>query len=576
MAMLLKRVERPRELKWYQAGAMLYGDWGTSKAYVLGIAFALCGHGSWFLLGLMSALTALVGMCYMTICRVYPDGGGVYSSVKHRSRLLAVVGALLLIADYVVTASLSAFEAFHYFNSSNPTLWAIVAIVVIGAINWVGPTKGGSIASVIALAASVVAGILFLFTLPSLPHVDLQWPRGGFLHNWTTFVGIVLALSGVEAVANLTGIMAEPVEKTSKRAIWPVLLEVSIVTFLLGVAMNAIPGLTDHAEDMLRVLGTYYIGPWYGHLISVIFGFLLLSACNTALTGLVNIQFLMAKDRELPDIFSRLNRYGMPGVALVVATLVPAFVLTLEHDLVGLAALYAIGVVGAITINLLATATSFNLPLSKKERVFLFFSGAILLLIELTIAIQKHAALFFALTTVGTGLALRQIAKTFLPAPVPALATTVVNVLTVSEAKEIAPLYKSSSLVALRTLNQRLLDEAALRMKALGENSVYLNYVEETPPGRELPTELEPSRESLELLTKAQEVMEKKGITAIPVWQAGENPGRLIAHSAQELGVNTVMIGTTQRSALVGLIRGDVFRSLTKNLPRECHLVITG
>ena len=136
MAIPLKKVERPRELKWFQAGAMLYGDWGTSKAYVLGIAFALSGHGSWLLLGLMSALTAMVGYCYMIICRAYPDGGGVYSSVKHRSQDLAVIGALLLIADYVVTASLSALDAFHYFNFPRPELWAIFSILVIGAINW--------------------------------------------------------------------------------------------------------------------------------------------------------------------------------------------------------------------------------------------------------------------------------------------------------------------------------------------------------------------------------------------------------------------------------------------------------
>src|SRR3989338_1952129 len=149
MAIAIKRVERPRELKWFQAGAMLYGDWGTSKAYVIGIAFALSGHASWFFLGLMSLLTALVGLCYMIICRIYPDGGGVYSSVKRRSQTLAVIGAFLLVADYVVTASLSAFEAFHYFNFSHPHLWAIFAIFTIGIINWVGPTKGGSLAAVI-------------------------------------------------------------------------------------------------------------------------------------------------------------------------------------------------------------------------------------------------------------------------------------------------------------------------------------------------------------------------------------------------------------------------------------------
>ncbi len=574
MAVLLKRVERPRELKWYQAGAMLYGDWGTSKAYVLGIAFALSGHASWFFLALMSLLTSVVGICYMVVCRAYPDGGGVYSSVKHRSQTLAVVGAFLLIADYVVTASLSALDAFHYFNFSHPELWAMLAIFIIGAINWIGPSKGGSIAVVIGLIASLVAGVLFLFTLPHLPHVELSLPRGGWTKNWSSFVGIVLALSGVEAVANMTGIMKEPVEKTAKRAIWPVLLEVSILTFLLGIAMNAIPGLTGHTEDMLRALGTHYIGPWYGSLISLVFGFLLLSAVNTAIADLVSIQFMMAKDRELPSIFAGLNRFGMPWLALIVATAIPILVLTFEHDLVRLASLYAIGVVGAITLNLGTTATNPQLSLKRHERILLFAVAVLLLFIEITIAIQKHNALIFAVTILGGGLALRAIAKAVAPAPLPEMVEAV-NVLTVSEAKEITALYRSSSLVALKTLNLYLLEEAALRVKAKGENSIYLVYVEESPPTRELPTELEPSAYSLELLGKAQQEMERRGITAVPIWRMSAEAGKSIAGAAQELGVNTVMIGTTKRSALINLIRGDVLRTLARNLPKDCHLVIS-
>src|SRR6187549_851994 len=103
MSLMLKKVDRPRELKWYQASSMLYGDWGTSKAYVLGIAFAIAGHASFFYLLAMSVLTVVVGFCYILICKAYPDGGGVYSAVRTRSRTLAVIGALLLIADYVVT-----------------------------------------------------------------------------------------------------------------------------------------------------------------------------------------------------------------------------------------------------------------------------------------------------------------------------------------------------------------------------------------------------------------------------------------------------------------------------------------
>ena len=571
----LKRIERPRELKWYQAGAMLYGDWGTSKAYVLGIAFALAGHASWFFLGLMSALTALIGICYMIICRIYPDGGGVYSSVKHRSKTLAVIGALLLIADYVITASLSALEAFHYFNVPHPEAWAVTAILSIGVINWIGPTKGGSLAAVIGLVASLVAGVLFLSTLPHLPHVDLRWPEGDWHSNWATFVGIVLALSGVEAVANMTGIMVEPVGKTSKRAIWPVLLEVSALTFLLGIAMNAIPGLQDHTEDMLRVLGNHYIGPWYGQLISIVFGFLLLSAVNTAVGDLVSIQFLMAKDRELPSVFAKLNRFGMPWLALVVAVGVPCVVLILENDVLHLAALYAIGVVGAITLNIGACATNFELKLKKGQRALLIFCSVVLFFIELTIAFQKHHALLFALTVLAVGLVLRFLAKKVVPVPIPE-EVLAVNVLSLTEAKEIEPLYKSSSLVALKSLSSNLLSEAALRIKALGENSIYLTYVEESPPSRDLPKELEPSAQSVEILGKAQKAMEEKGITAVPIWRLGEDPGKLIADTARELNVKTVMIGTTKRSALVNLVRGDVLRTLARHLPSECHLVISG
>jgi len=91
-------------------------------------------YGSFWHLSAMMALTSLVAVNYITICRLYPNGGGVYSSVYHRSKLLAVVGALLLAADYIVTMALSVLDACHYFGLSNPVLWAIVVILAIGAL----------------------------------------------------------------------------------------------------------------------------------------------------------------------------------------------------------------------------------------------------------------------------------------------------------------------------------------------------------------------------------------------------------------------------------------------------------
>src|SRR5271168_5399149 len=115
-ALTLLSSERPRDVGWLQAAGLLFGDWGTSRLYVLGLALFFAGRTSFWLIVMMSLLILGVGWAYSQICRIYPDGGGVYTAAKQTSRTLAVVGALLLFADYTVTASLSVLDAFHYFG----------------------------------------------------------------------------------------------------------------------------------------------------------------------------------------------------------------------------------------------------------------------------------------------------------------------------------------------------------------------------------------------------------------------------------------------------------------------------
>src|SRR3954447_11451960 len=120
-------VHRPRNVDWKRAAALLYGDWGTSKAYVIGAAFLAAGYSSLPMILAVCALTGLVGYNYNIICRHFPDGGGVYSAARTQSRLLAVVGALMLVADLVVTASLSGYSALTYFHV--PKEWIVVATI---------------------------------------------------------------------------------------------------------------------------------------------------------------------------------------------------------------------------------------------------------------------------------------------------------------------------------------------------------------------------------------------------------------------------------------------------------------
>src|SRR5436190_6347413 len=131
-------LHRPRNVDWQRAAGLLYGDWGTSKAYVIGLAFAAAAFSSLPIIIAVCVLTAIVGYNYSIVCRNFPDGGGVYSAAREQSRLLASVGALLLIANFLVTAAVSAWSAMSYFGvpSKSVALLTMLTIIVLGAVNY--------------------------------------------------------------------------------------------------------------------------------------------------------------------------------------------------------------------------------------------------------------------------------------------------------------------------------------------------------------------------------------------------------------------------------------------------------
>src|SRR5438034_565075 len=194
--MIPTNVKRPRNVDWKRAAAILYGDWGTSKAYVIGLAFAVAGYASFWLIAAMCVLTALVGLNYMVVCRYYPDGGGDYASVRHRSEVISIVGAFLLVADYLVTAAISSLSAFQYLGVPHPERFAALAILLIGALNYFGPRHTGGLAFLIGVPTVAVVTLLGLFSLPHLGEAihHLQPLPHSLAESWQGFVGIVLAL----------------------------------------------------------------------------------------------------------------------------------------------------------------------------------------------------------------------------------------------------------------------------------------------------------------------------------------------------------------------------------------------
>jgi len=560
---------RPRVLGWLRSAALLDGDWGTSIAYVLGISFALAGYSSFLHLSLMLGLTTLVALNYVTICRLYPSGGGVYSSVYHRSRMMAVVGALLLGADYVITMALSILDAFHYLDVSHPLGWTIGILLCLGFLNWYGPKHSGSFALIISASTLVTLIVIAAVSAPTaLNSAHLADPKGGVLNNWGIFVGIILSISGIEAISNMTGLMKRP-ERDSRNAILAVLLKVVLATIFLGLAMHAVPNLTDHTEDMVRFLGEHYVGPWFGWVVAIALGALLISAGNTAMNGLISIQFLMAVDKELPAALRKLNRYGVPTFPLIIATVAPIVVLLFINDILTLAQLYAIGVVGAILVNVGSTATDRTIELPKLTRGLMIVSAVVLFFVELSIAVEKPKAAMFAGIVLAVGLGARQLARRKVTPSVEAVEIPPLPVKRARRARK-APSFKY--LVAVGDKPEKLARFAVDEAK--GRNAMLmLLRVKEIAVGT-LPEKLEIEMNGFE--RKLQEMCDEAGIDYQIISIPSNEVGYTIAEHAAMFGVDRVIMGASRRGMLENALKGNVIRSVNSLLPEEIQLVIFG
>src|SRR5581483_8369930 len=129
------------------------------------------------------------------------------------------------------------------------------------------------------------------------------------------------------------------VAKTAGKAIFVVAIEVVLGTVLLGWAILSLAPeakqlLVTRWDDMLTVLAEEYgrmafgltFSKLFGILVGIFVGLLLLSAVNTAISALIGLLYLLARDGEMPRPFTRLNLHGVPWLPMGIATALPILV----------------------------------------------------------------------------------------------------------------------------------------------------------------------------------------------------------------------------------------------------------
>jgi nucleotide-binding universal stress UspA family protein len=148
------------------------------------------------------------------------------------------------------------------------------------------------------------------------------------------------------------------------------------------------------------------------------------------------------------------------------------------------------------------------------------------------------------------------------------------EVVSLETAVEAAAIEPSRTLVALRDSNPRLIDEAILRARGNGDAAIFVLGVTEWP-GLFSGEQLQPERELLVALEDAADRIRASGLTPIPIWRLSHNASESIADAARRLRVNSVMVGVSQRSRLVHMLRGSVLKGLHRLLPGDEILIHT-
>lgn len=601
--MITTPTKRPRDVNAYQAAAILYGDWGTSKAYVIGLAFALSGYSAFWLIAAVCMLMVLVGWNYISICKFSPSGGGVYASARKHSEVLALVGAFFLLADYLITAALSSLSCFMYLGVEHPVYWAVGSICVVGIINFFGPRHSGNLALIVALATVTVVVLLAIAAIPFMGEAvkNIRLPQPGIIQNWDNFVGIIVALSGIEAIANATGVMQlDPgsnednpsVHQASKKAILWVMIEVCFFTVFFGFMMNALPNLSivDHQvlspegvevrDSMLRYMGHYFVSHFwggetvaflFGALVSIVFGVLLLSAVNTAIVALVSLLFVMSRDGEMPEAFQSLTPFGVPRYPLLLTVIAVSVILFFVHDIVALANLYAVGFVGAIATNLWANASDHSLPMTKTERTVMWGTFLILVAIEVTLFITKPEARRFAISIMTVGLLLRMLVVEHRQRQWAAKKVKLRHAsLFTDDSRQ--PLHQGAILCAVRTAGKTL--DFALQEARQYHQPLYILFIREqkiiTPEDKNR-TWLD-DEQACTIFDYAKD--RAHSIEMKFFYEVSDSPVETIINTAQQLHISRLILGRPRQSVLLQMLRGNIVQEISEVLPPDIDLLV--
>jgi APA family basic amino acid/polyamine antiporter len=382
------RVFRPRRIKRFHLKRVLgigglfsaaYGNVGSSIYYGLGVVAMSA-------LGLTPAVLMISGVFFLFTALTYaegatmlPEAGGSGAfAFRAFNPWVSFIAGWVLMLDYIVTMSISAFTAANYLGYFIPALkeWPAnslggVAIVALLALVNIRGVQASSRLNIILVIVDVltqvsiaVLGVLLIINLPQLIR-NVHWGVAPTMNQLLFGISIsMIAFTGIETVSNL-GSEARHPEKSIPRAVLLVFVTVIALYSLLSMtALSAFPvhqtpdgqWVTDLTQRFLQdpIMGIasampVFIRPVLSFWVAILAVTILVIATNAGMLGASRLAYFMGQRHQLPAAVSHISsRARVPVNAIIIFSVIAGMLVATGHIIL-LADLYAFGAVLAYT-----------------------------------------------------------------------------------------------------------------------------------------------------------------------------------------------------------------------------------
>jgi amino acid transporter len=348
--------------------AVVFADIGTSVYYVPGILYG--PFRSRAALFVLMTLFVFVLLCvkYAEVTWRYPEGGGVVNvSSQALHPFAGLLGGLMILVDYFLTAALSALSGVIYLAVLLPFLNGVALEATVGALialcvlNLLGIKESARTTAIFACLAGAGQVLVVLATAIYLGPAGVVHSFSAITHGTpltpilllTGYGAAFLAFSGLESVAQLAPAMREPRKKVAFRAMTAVVLTMAITSPLLTLWSTTLLNANADPNQFISLLGAHVAGRLLGNYVAVSASLLLVFASNTAIIGAYHVFIALARMGFLPRALERRNKWRVtPHWSILAAVAMPvAITVAAQGSVQLLGDLYAFGLLGTFVLT---------------------------------------------------------------------------------------------------------------------------------------------------------------------------------------------------------------------------------